>query len=226
MFKIAFIGAGSLGFTRKLLADLLTVPEFNDVEVAFTDINRKNLEMVEKICQRDIKANGLKIKIISTKSRRNAVKDAKYVINTVRIGGLEGFQADVDIPLKYGVDQCVGNTLCAGGIMYGQRGIAAILGFCKDIRENAAKDCLFLNYSNPNAMMMDPLVGAVCNPPEIWQMTDEMLVAEAKWLPQYKKAIAEARKRLSSGKLLPVKEGYKGAARVEVKSRPTLKLKI
>ena len=62
--------------------------------------------MVAKLCQRDINANKLKIKIESTTNRRQALKDAKYVINVVRIGGLEGFASDVDIPLKYGVDQC------------------------------------------------------------------------------------------------------------------------
>lgn len=152
-FKIAFIGAGSLGFTRKLLSDILTVPEFKDIRIAFTDINAKNLDMVAKLCQRDINANKLKIKIEATTNRRQALKDAKYVVNVVRIGGLEAFASDVDIPLKYGVDQCVGDTLCAGGIMYGQRGIAAILDFCKDIREVCAPDCLMLNYANPNAMM-------------------------------------------------------------------------
>ncbi len=67
-----------------------------------------------------------------------------------RIGGLEAFQLDIDIPLKYGVDQCVGDTLCAGGIMYGQRNIPRILDFCKDIREVAKPGALFLNYANPN----------------------------------------------------------------------------
>ncbi|MFZ2653575.1 MAG: alpha-glucosidase/alpha-galactosidase [Victivallales bacterium] len=153
MFKIAFIGAGSLGFTRKLLSDILTVPEFKDVKIAFTDINAKNLGMVAKLCQRDINANKLKIKIEAGTDRRKILKDAKYVINVVRIGGLEAFAKDVDIPLKYGVDQCVGDTLCAGGIMYGQRGIAAVLDFCKDIREVCAPDCLLLNYANPNAMI-------------------------------------------------------------------------
>jgi alpha-galactosidase len=67
------------------------------------------------------------------------------------------------------------------------------------------------------AMMMDPLVGAVCNPPEIWQMVDEMLVAGEQWLPQYKKAIADAKRRLKSGKLIPTKE-YRGAARLHVRT--------
>lgn len=152
-FKVAFIGAGSIGFTRKLLQDLLSVPEFHSIEVAFTDINQHNLDMVTQLCQRDIDSNRLDIRIQSTTDRREAFKDAKYIFNVVRIGGLEAFALDVDIPLKYGVDQCVGDTLCAGGIMYGQRGIAAMLDFCKDIREVAAPDCLLLNYANPNAMI-------------------------------------------------------------------------
>jgi len=152
-FKIAFIGAGSIGFTRGLLSDILTVPEFNDIEVAFTDINPHNLEMVTQLCQRDIDENRLKIKILSTIDRREALKGAKYIFNVVRIGGLDAFKLDIEIPLKYGIDQCVGDTLCPGGIMYGQRGIVAILEFCRDIREVADPECLFLNYANPNAMV-------------------------------------------------------------------------
>ena len=152
-FKVAFIGAGSIGFTRGLLADLLTVPEFHDIEVSFMDINPDNLRMVTQLCQRDIDENGLNIKIHATLDRREAFKDARYVINCVRIGMLEAFATDVEIPLKYGVDQCVGDTLCIGGIMYGQRGVNAILDFCRDIREVAAPGCILLNYSNPCAMM-------------------------------------------------------------------------
>lgn len=152
-FKVAFIGAGSIGFTRRLLADILTVPEFQDIEIAFTDINPDNLRMVTQLCRRDIEENGLSIPIHATLDRREAFKDAKYVINCVRIGMLEAFALDIDIPLKYGVDQCVGDTLCIGGIMYGQRGIAALMDFCKDIREVALPGCIMLNYSNPNAML-------------------------------------------------------------------------
>ncbi|MGF7144663.1 alpha-galactosidase [Anaerotaenia torta] len=152
-FKIAFIGAGSVGFTRTLFSDLMTVREFHDIEVAFTDINQHNLDMVTSLCQRDLEENGVPIKIQATLDRREAFKNARYIINCVRIGMLEAFETDVEIPLKYGVDQCVGDTLCAGGIMYGQRGIAAILDFCKDIREVAEPGAIMLNYSNPNAMM-------------------------------------------------------------------------
>jgi alpha-galactosidase len=153
VFKLAVIGAGSIGFTRRLISDILTVPEFRNIDIAFTDINSDNLRMVTELVQRDIYENGLKIRINATLDRCEAFRNAKYIINCVRIGMLEAFTTDVEIPLKYGVDQCVGDTLCIGGIMYGQRGVAAMLGFCKDIREVALPGCIMLNYSNPNAMV-------------------------------------------------------------------------
>lgn len=151
--KIAFIGAGSIGFTRRLLTDILSVPELRDLDVRFMDIDEESMSMAAQLCQRDIRENGLNLKIQTTTNRREALKDADYIINTVRIGGLEAFKTDVEIPMKYGVNQCVGDTLCAGGIMYGQRGIAFMLDLCKDVREVASDNVLLLNYANPNAMM-------------------------------------------------------------------------
>ncbi len=150
--KIAVVGAGSIGFTRGLMRDILCVPELQDAEFAFMDISRQNLDMITQLARRDIKANGVKAKIKPLLNRRKAIEGADFVVNTTRIGGLEAFAQDVEIPLKYGIDQCVGDTLCAGGILYGQRNIPAILDFCKDIREVAAPDCMLLNYANPNAM--------------------------------------------------------------------------
>ncbi len=151
-FKIAFIGAGSLVFARTLFTDIMSVPELQKAELAFTDINAENLEKTRALCQRDLDANGIPVKIQATTDRREAFRNARYIVNCVRIGGLEAFETDVEIPLKYGVDQCVGDTLCTGGIMYGQRVIAAMLDFCKDIREVAEPGAIMLNYSNPNAM--------------------------------------------------------------------------
>ncbi len=150
--KIAMVGAGSIGFTRKLLADVLTVPELTDTTFSFTDLSQHNLDMVTQLCRRDIEANGLPATIESTLDRRAAITDADYVICTIRQGGLEAFQTDIDIPLKYGVDQCVGDTICAGGLMYAQRTIPVLLDICRDIREVAKPGALFLNYSNPMAM--------------------------------------------------------------------------
>ena len=152
-FKLTIIGAGSLTFARTLFSDIMHVPELRGLEVSFTDISQQNLDMVTQLCQRDLEANGIPTKIHATTDRREALRGARYIVNCVRIGGLEAFETDIDIPLKYGVDQCVGDTLCIGGIMYGQRGIAALLDFCKDIREVAEPGALLLNYSNPMAML-------------------------------------------------------------------------
>ncbi len=150
--KVTVIGAGSLIFCRTLITDILSVPELQKTEIAFTDINEQNLKHVTALCQRDIDANSLPLRIQSTLNRREALKNADYIINCVRIGGIEAFEKDIEIPLAYGVDQCVGDTLCVGGIMYGQRVIAQMLDFCKDIREVSNPNAIMLNYSNPNAM--------------------------------------------------------------------------
>ncbi len=150
--KVAFIGAGSVGFTRALFRDILTVPELQDTHFAMTDISRRNLDMVVQLCQKDLRTNRLPATVTATLDRRRALEGADYVINCVRVGGLEAFRTDIDIPLKYGVDQCVGDTLAPGGIMYGQRNVPCILDFCRDMREVSKPGVLLLNYANPNAM--------------------------------------------------------------------------
>lgn len=150
--KVTVIGAGSIGFTRGVMRDILCVPELRNTEFVFTDINERNLDMVYRLAKRDIESAGLPAKLSATLDRRAALAGANYAFSFVRVGGLEGFQTDIDIPLKYGVDQCVGDTLAPGGIMYAQRTIPVLLDFCKDIREVAAPGCLFINHSNPMAM--------------------------------------------------------------------------
>ena len=73
-FKVAFIGAGSIEFTRGLVRDLLSVSAFKDIELVFMDMSSENLDMVTRLVQRDIDANGLSIKIFATKDRREALK--------------------------------------------------------------------------------------------------------------------------------------------------------
>jgi alpha-galactosidase len=152
-FKICIIGAGSVGFTKKLCQDILKVPEFAGIEIALTDISAHNLDMIAQIIRRIVEVNRLPARVTATTDRRRALEGARYVMCCVRIGGLEAFAEDIRIPLKYGVDQCVGDTICAGGILYGQRGIPAMMEFCRDIREVAEPGALLLNYANPMAMM-------------------------------------------------------------------------
>ena len=94
--KVAFIGAGSVGFTRRLFRDLVAVPEFADTHFALTDISKRNLDMVTQLCRKDKRNNKLPCAISATVDRRRAVADADYVINVVRVGGLEAPRQDPD----------------------------------------------------------------------------------------------------------------------------------
>ena len=150
---VAVIGAGSIGFTRRLMGDIVSVPELQDTKFMFHDVSESNLAMIAQLAERDLKANSLPATVTRSLDRKRALEGADYVFNVSRIGGLQAFGTDIDIPLKYGVDQCVGDTLCAGGIMYGQRGIPPMLDFCADIEAVANSDVLFMNYANPMAML-------------------------------------------------------------------------
>ncbi|HEX7064815.1 MAG TPA: alpha-glucosidase/alpha-galactosidase [Bacillales bacterium] len=151
MVKVAMIGAGSIGFTRRLMMDILAVEELRDTEFHFMDINEENLEMVTNLCRQMIESNGLPAVIHSTTNQREAIRGVDYVFCTARVGGLEAFKHDIEIPLKYGVDQCVGDTLGPGGVFFALRTIPVLLDIAKDMREVAPK-ALLLNYSNPMAM--------------------------------------------------------------------------
>lgn len=145
------IGAGSVGFTRQLFRDIVSVPELSDTEFRFMDISEKHVEMAAALCKKMAKEFGIKATVKATTDRRKALDEADYVFSTVRVGGLEAFETDIEIPLKYGVDQCVGDTLGPGGIFYAQRTIPVLLGIASDMTE-LCPEALLMNYSNPMAM--------------------------------------------------------------------------
>ncbi|MXY00567.1 MAG: alpha-galactosidase [Chloroflexi bacterium] len=150
--SVTFIGAGSLGFTRRLIRDMLCVSELADSRFVLHDIDPEALDRVSQLCRREIELSDLPATIETELDRPTALEGADYVINCARIGGLEAFASDIEIPLRYGVDQCVGDTICAGGIMYGQRSIPKMLEFCHDVVACAKPGALLLNYANPMAM--------------------------------------------------------------------------
>lgn len=152
MLKIAMIGAGSIGFTRRLIMDLMAVPEFRDTEFRLMDINEETLNMVTNLSRHMLDVNGLNgVTLRSTTNQREAIKDADYVICLARVGGMEAYRHDIEIPLKYGVEQCVGDTLGPGGVFFALRTIPVLLDIARDMRE-LAPNALLLNYSNPMAM--------------------------------------------------------------------------
>jgi alpha-galactosidase len=152
MPKIAMIGAGSVIFCKTLVNDILATPALKDSEICLMSRTKPKLDRMEAFVKRMVKENGLKAKVWSTLDRREALRGAKYVIVMIQVGGLEAFKLDYEIPLKYGVDQCIGDSLGPGGIFRALRTIPVMVGICRDM-ERLCPDALLLNYTNPMAML-------------------------------------------------------------------------
>lgn len=149
MAKITIIGAGSVVFTRNLTSDILLTPALQDSTICLMDIDAGRLEVARALVQRMIDERALPAKVEATLDRRQALDGAGYAICTIQVGGLAAYRHDIDIPLKYGVSQCVGDTLNPGGIFRGLRTIPVLLGICEDMDELCSPEALLINYSNP-----------------------------------------------------------------------------
>ncbi|MCX7706533.1 MAG: alpha-galactosidase [Anaerolineae bacterium] len=152
MAKVAIIGAGSIVFCQTLILDILGTPGLEGTEFALMAPTTRRSAQVEAFAKRVIRDNGLNASVWVTTDRREALKDAKYVIATFQVGGVTGFEYDYKIPLKYGVDQCIGDTMGPGGIFRALRSIPTTLDMAHDMEE-LCPDAYLLNYVNPMAMI-------------------------------------------------------------------------
>jgi alpha-galactosidase len=152
MTKIAFIGAGSLGFTRGLVRDILTFPLLKDATLALMDINPERLEFAQKSVQRIVDMGNYPAKVVATLDRVEALRDADAVLVTILAGGTDVWRYDIEIPKQYGVDINIGDTRGPSGIFRALRTIPVMLSICKDM-ERYCPDATMLNYTNPMAML-------------------------------------------------------------------------
>lgn len=151
MKKIAFIGAGSFDFTRELVRDVLTYEAFQNACICLMDIDEEKLGFIEKACIRIKEAGNYPAVIQATTDREEALKGADGVIITVLTAGPDIFRTDIEIPEKYGVDICVGDTRGPAGIFRFLRSAPVLLDICRDI-ERICPDAYVLNYTNPMAL--------------------------------------------------------------------------
>lgn len=152
MPKIAVIGAGSIVFCKTLILDVLATKGLENSEFALMAPSTTRTSQVESYIKRVIKANGLPARVWITTDRREALKDADYVIATFQVGGVKGFEYDYKIPFRHGVDQCIGDTLGPGGIFRALRSIPVAVDMAEDMKEFCPR-ALLLNYVNPMAMV-------------------------------------------------------------------------
>jgi alpha-galactosidase len=152
MTKIAFIGAGSLGFTRELVRDVLTFPLLEDATIALMDIDPERLEFSKQAVEKIVRLGNYPAKVVATLDRVEALRDADVVLTTILAGGTEVWRHDIEIPKKYGIDTNVGDTRGPSGIFRFLRTINPMLDIVRDMERYCPKAVL-LNYTNPMAML-------------------------------------------------------------------------
>jgi alpha-galactosidase len=152
MTKIAFIGAGSLGFTRALARDLLTFPLLQDATLTLMDIDGERLDFIERSVNKIVEMGGYGARVEATKDRAAALDGADFVLTTILAGGVDVWRHDIEIPKQFGVDTNVGDTRGPSGIFRALRTIPVMLDIACDI-ERLCPDALLLNYTNPMAML-------------------------------------------------------------------------
>ncbi len=147
MTKISIIGAGS-AFTRHLAADILSIPDLDAGIIALVDIDARRLELAHKLVEMVIKKLDKNWKVISSTDRREVIGDSDFIINQIEVHGLTTVKLEYEIPLKYGVKQCIGDTMGPGGLFKTLRTLPAWVDIVRDIEE-LAPNSIILNYTNP-----------------------------------------------------------------------------
>ncbi len=151
MAKIVIIGAGGFVFPLRLIGDLLSFSELQNAHFALMDVDPETLARTAAAARGLVQHHGLAAEILATTDRREALDGADYVIVTFQVGGLRAYRHDVEIPRRYGIDQCVGDTLGPGGVFRFLRSAPAYFEIAQDMKA-LCPDALLLNYANPMAM--------------------------------------------------------------------------
>jgi alpha-galactosidase len=150
--KITMMGAGS-GFTPRLVNDVIRIPGGNGGQIALVDIDRERLGTMHKLIEKLIAQLGVKgWSVISSPVRRKVLPGTDYLVNCIEVSGLQCVRHDNDIPAKYGIDQCIGDTIGPGGLFKSLRTIPVWIEVLKDVEE-LCPQALVLNYTNPMNMM-------------------------------------------------------------------------
>jgi alpha-galactosidase len=151
--RITFLGAGS-GFCPRLLNDVLRTPGLAGGSIALVDVDLKRLDQMRRLIAKLVASLGRERDwtVSATADRREALPGPDYLINCIEVSGLECVRHDNAIPLKYGIDQCIGDTIGPGGLFKALRTIPVWLGILKDAEE-LCPGALVLNYTNPMAML-------------------------------------------------------------------------
>ena len=152
MPKVTFVGAGSAVFARQLMTDILAVEGLDDGVFALVDIDAARLDLAKRIAERLVELSGKRWTVEASVDRLDVLKGTDYVINSIEVAGLRNVRFDYDIPLRYGIDQCIGDTIGPGGIFKALRTGPAWLEIVSDV-QRVAPGAVVLNYTNPMSIL-------------------------------------------------------------------------
>lgn len=159
MPHITIIGAGSAVFSRQLMTDILQIEGLDEGCFALVDIDAERLELAHNIAERLIAHSGKHWRVKASTRRREVLAGSDFIINTIEVAGLANVQYDFELPMKYGINQCIGDTIGPGGIFKALRTGPAWLDILHDA-EQLCPDALVLNYTNPMSILtLAALVG-------------------------------------------------------------------
>ena len=150
MAKIAILGAGSAGFTKTFLSEMVLLDELDEATISLMDIDEERLRNSGLLAQKLARQMSRNMNVETSIDRRAALDGADYVINVTMIGGLECRRLDIDVPMEHGVKQAIGCTMGPAGVMSGLRSIPFLLEVAAEMEE-LCPDALMLNYHNPQA---------------------------------------------------------------------------
>ena len=153
MPKVALIGAGSAVFAQRVITDILAIDGLDAGTFALVDLDSVRLELIHEVAEQTIQSAGKTWTVEATTSRRSVLAGCDYVFNMIEVGGLANVHTDYAIPLKYGVDQCIADTIGPGGIFKYLRTAPSWLAICRDIEE-LCPNALVINYSNPMSALV------------------------------------------------------------------------
>lgn len=149
--RVAFVGAGSVVFTKDLLADLLRFPELAGLTVALHDIDPERLATAEAMAHRVAAQVGAKPTVTTHLDRAAALDGADFVVNMAQVGGIDATRTDFDVPARHGLRQTIADTIGIGGVFRHLRTAVLLDGLAADM-ERVCPDAWLLNYTNPMAM--------------------------------------------------------------------------
>lgn len=153
MTKIAIIGAGSAVFAQQMITDVLAIDGLNSGEFALIDLDPGRLRLGHELAELTVNRSGKAFTVTSSTDRRQLLHGTDFVINTIEVSGLRNVQHDYDVPLKYGVDQCIGDTTGPGGVMKFLRTAPSWLAILRDLEE-LAPGAVVMNYTNPMSALV------------------------------------------------------------------------